>query len=124
MSDGPVARFHWLVIDSVDPARIASFWCGLLGVEEDGWFGRDYLILTDDDRRVPPIAFQRVPEAKTIKNRVHVDLEVDDLEAAIERVLELGGSIASEERELMGYRWRVMADPEGNEFCLAPRAHA
>jgi len=120
MSEG-VGQFHWLVIDSVDPARIAPFWCELLGVRERGWFAEDYLMLERDDH-TPGIAFQRVPEAKAVKNRLHVDVDVDDVDAAVARILELGGSIASEPRELDGYRWRVMADPEGNEFCVVPRA--
>jgi len=115
-----IGTFHWLVIDTVDPAGISPFWCALLGVRERGWFGEDYLMLERDDR-TPGIAFQRVPEAKAVKNRLHVDVYVDDVEAAVERILELGGSIASEPRELDGYRWRVMADPEGNEFCVVPR---
>ena len=118
-SEPPVGRFHWIVIDSVDPARIAPFWCALLGVQERGWFTEDYLLLSDGDGAVPKVAFQRVPEAKTIKNRVHVDLGVQDLAAAVARVVELGGSVVAEERELKGSRWCVMADPEGNEFCLA-----
>jgi predicted enzyme related to lactoylglutathione lyase len=116
-----IGRFHWLVIDTVDPARIAPFWCELLGVEERGWFADDYLMLTRDDH-TPPVAFQRVPETKAGKNRLHVDLQVDDLDEAVARILALGGSTASEVRELPGgYRWRVMADPEGNEFCIVPR---
>jgi len=117
----PVGRFHWIVIDSVDPAAIAPFWCALLGVQERGWYSDDYLLLTDGGGIAPRIAFQRVPEAKSVKNRVHVDIGVPDLDAAVERVLELGGSVVSEERELQGSRWRVMADPEGNEFCLVIR---
>jgi predicted enzyme related to lactoylglutathione lyase len=119
MADG-IGRFHWLVIDTVDPAGIAPFWCELLGVRERGWFGDDYLMLERDDH-TPGIAFQRVPEAKAVKNRLHVDVDVADMDAAVARILELGGSIASEPRELDGYRWRVMADPEGNEFCVVPR---
>jgi predicted enzyme related to lactoylglutathione lyase len=119
MSDAPVGRFHWIVIDSVDPGALAPFWCALLGVRERGWFGEDYLLLTDGEGIAPRIAFQRVPEAKAIKNRVHVDVGVPDLDTAVARVLELGGAIVSEPRELNGARWRVMADPEGNEFCLA-----
>jgi len=116
-----VGRFHWLVIDTVDPDAIAPFWCALLGVEQRGWFADDYLMLTSDEH-TPPVAFQRVPEGKSGKNRLHVDLQVDDLDGAVERILELGGSAASEVRELPGgYRWRVMADPEGNEFCIVPR---
>jgi predicted enzyme related to lactoylglutathione lyase len=115
-----IGRFHWLVIDTVDPARIAPFWCALLGVTERGWFGDDYLLLESTDG-TPGIAFQRVPEAKAGKNRLHVDVDVSDVAAAVERIVELGGSIVSEEREMDGYRWRVMADPEGNEFCVVPR---
>ena len=119
MPEPPVARFHWIVIDSVDPARIAPFWCALLGVQERGWFAEDYLLLSDGEGAAPKIAFQRVPETKSAKNRVHVDLDVDDLATAVARVLELGGSVVTGERELNGARWCVMADPEGNEFCLA-----
>jgi predicted enzyme related to lactoylglutathione lyase len=114
-----VGTFHWIVIDSVDPAKIAPFWCALLGVQERGWFTEDYLLLSDGDGIAPKIAFQRVPEAKSVKNRLHVDIGVKDIDAALAQVLELGGSVVSEERELNGARWRVMADPEGNEFCLA-----
>ena len=120
MRDQPIGRFHYIVIDTVDPARNAPFWCALLGVEERGWFGQDYLMLRDADG-TPAIAFQRVPESKSMKNRVHLDLHVEDMDDAIKRIRELGGSVVSEERELDGYRWRVMADPEGNEFCIAPR---
>jgi predicted enzyme related to lactoylglutathione lyase len=121
MADEAIGRFHWLVIDTVDPARIAPFWCALLGVQERGWFGDDYLMLTADGG-VPPVAFQRVPEAKSIKNRLHVDLEVDDLDGALTRIVALGGSAVSDILEMPdGYRWRVMADPEGNEFCIVPR---
>jgi predicted enzyme related to lactoylglutathione lyase len=117
-----IGRFHWLVIDTVDPEAIAPFWCALLGVQERGWFADDYLMLTTGDGAAPPVAFQRVPEAKAGKNRLHVDLEVDDLDQAFERIVALGGSAASDIRELPGgYRWRVMSDPEGNEFCIVPR---
>ena len=116
-----IGRLHWIVIDTVDPERIAPFWCALLGVQERGWFGEDYLMLTTDGG-APPVAFQRVPEAKSAKNRLHVDLEVDDLDRAFARIVALGGSAISDVLEMPGgYRWRVIADPEGNEFCIVPR---
>lgn len=116
-----IGRFHWIVIDTVDPARIAPFWCALLGVRERGWFGDDYLMLTTDGG-APPVAFQRVPEAKSVKNRLHVDLAVEDLDRAFAQIVALGGSAVSDILEMPGgYRWRVMADPEGNEFCIVPR---
>jgi predicted enzyme related to lactoylglutathione lyase len=116
-----IGRLHWIVIDTVDPARIAPFWCALLGVRERGWFGENDLMLTADGG-APPVAFQRVPEAKAVKNRLHVDLAVDDLDDAFARIVALGGSAVSDILEMPGgYRWRVMADPEGNEFCIVPR---
>ena len=116
-----IGRLHWIVIDTADPARIAPFWCALLGVQERGWFGENYLMLTADGG-APPVAFQRVPEAKAVKNRLHVDLAVDDLGDAFARIVALGGSAVSDILEMPGgYRWRVMADPEGNEFCIVPR---
>jgi predicted enzyme related to lactoylglutathione lyase len=116
-----IGRLHWIVIDTVDPERIAPFWCALLGVRERGWFGDDYLMLTTDGG-APPVAFQRVPEAKSVKNRLHVDLAVEDLDGAFGRIVALGGSAVSDILEMPGgYRWRVMADPEGNEFCIVPR---
>lgn len=115
-----IGRFHWIVIDTVDPARIAPFWCALLGVRERGWFGDDYLMLTTDGG-APPVAFQRVPEAKSVKNRLHVDLAVEDLDGAFAQIVASGGSAVSDILEMPGgYRWRVMADPEGNEFCIVP----
>jgi predicted enzyme related to lactoylglutathione lyase len=115
-----IGRLHWIVIDTVDPARIAPFWCALLGVQERGWFGDDYLMLTADGG-APPVAFQRVPEAKSVKNRLHVDLAVDDLDDAFAKIVALGGSAVSDLLEMSGgYRWRVMSDPEGNEFCIVP----
>jgi predicted enzyme related to lactoylglutathione lyase len=116
-----IGRFHWIVIDTVDPARIAPFWCALLGVRERGWFGDDYLMLTTDGG-APPVAFQRVPEAKSVKNRLHIDLAVEDLDGAFAQIVAYGGSAVSDILEMPGgYRWRVMADPEGNEFCIVPR---
>jgi len=65
------------------------------------------------------IALQRVPEPKRGKNRVHLDIEVDDLDAVTEHIEALGGRRASpEDVSEHGYNWRVMTDPEGNEFCL------
>src|SRR3990172_7658776 len=104
-SEPPVGRFYWIVIDSVDPARIAPFWCALLGVQERGWFAEDYLLLSDGEGAAPKIAFQRVPETKSAKTRAHVALDVDALAPAVARGIELGGSVVTGERELNGARW-------------------
>ena len=73
-----------------------------------------FLGATED---APAIGVQRVPERKETKNRVHVDLEVEDLEAATRWIRGHGGSRVADHR-LGDLHWRVMADPEGNEFCV------
>lgn len=120
MSGEAIGRARWIVIDSVDPDALVPFWCALLGVERAGAFGADYVLLSNGDGTVPPVAFQRVPEPKAVKNRVHLDLTVEDVAEATRRVEAIGGSRIGEVREMDGYRWQVMADPEGNEFCLTP----
>jgi predicted enzyme related to lactoylglutathione lyase len=65
------------------------------------------------------ITFNRVPESKTVKDRLHFDVEVDEVESATARVLALGGHRApTDDFDEYGFRWRVMSDPEDNEFCL------
>ncbi len=67
----------------------------------------------------PEISFQRVPEGKTVKNRIHLDVRADDLDSAMARIEELGGrSIEAEHRIEYGATYHRMADPEGNEFCV------
>ena len=66
----------------------------------------------------PVVSFQRVPEAKTVKNRLHFVVVVEDVDAAVARVVELGGSVQSEANREYGFSWRLGTDPEGNEFCL------
>jgi predicted enzyme related to lactoylglutathione lyase len=63
--------------------------------------------------------FQRVPERKTVKNRVHLDIAVDEVESATAAIEALGGRrLPGPDFGEDGYHWRVMADPEDNEFCL------
>jgi predicted enzyme related to lactoylglutathione lyase len=65
------------------------------------------------------VSFHRVPDAKTVKNRLHLDLEVDDIGAATARIESLGSKrLPSDDFSEYGFSWRVMADPDGNEFCL------
>ena len=105
-------------MDTVDLDQAAAFWSALLEVEVAGRFGGDDFLLlrpTVDGLR---IAFQRVPETKELKNRLHLDLLVDDLDAATRRDRELAATWDGQDRELDGYRWRCLADAQGNEFDL------
>jgi predicted enzyme related to lactoylglutathione lyase len=114
------ASVGYLVIDSVDPVALAPFWCALLDVSVDTTLGEgEFLVLTPTADGLT-VGFQRVPEAKAGKNRLHLDLIVDDLDAATAEVEQLGGTWTEpgNTRELEGFRWRCFADPEGNEFDL------
>ncbi|MER6124612.1 VOC family protein [Streptomyces sp. NPDC001795] len=105
-----------IVMDCADPERLAAFWSDLVGVPiKTRW--RQYVILEPTEDGAPALAFQRVGEAKTGKNRAHVDLTVADLGAATRHALTLGALVIDESTE-DGVTARVMADPEGNECCL------
>lgn len=115
-----MAQVWYVTIDCRDPERLAQFWSELLGVGVAGWFGERFVVLERPAEEAVALAFQLVPEDKTVKNRAHVDLRIADLEAVTAWIEERGGSrLADHDEE--GMRWRVMADPEGNEFCLMPR---
>ncbi len=107
-----------VMIDCNDLDRAVGFWREILGLEERMRFP-GYVFLGRVSPRGPFLAFQQVPEAKTVKNRVHLDLGAADPEAFIARAVALGASRLAE-HEMPGIRWTVMADPEGNEFCVAP----
>ena len=111
----------WIQIDCSDPIAQADFWGALLGLP------RDEQILGDPPRYVglvgpeghPQISFQRVPESKVVKNRIHLDITTDDLDRSTREVVSLGGrALEDDQREEHGYTYRIMVDPEGNEFCL------
>ena len=136
-----------VVIDAHHPATVAEFWAaalgyvvqspppgydswpaflGELGVPEDKWESRSAVV--DPDGPGPRIFIQQVPEPKTVKNRVHLDVQVGARVEPAERrsvvareVERLKGLGASDLRtyDEMGEHWVVMADPEGNEFCVS-----
>ncbi|MEJ2221899.1 MAG: VOC family protein [Desulfobacterales bacterium] len=102
-------------MDVNDLETCARFWSRVLGAgilyQND-----KYLRLGQKGER-PTLLLQKVPEPHEVKNRVHIDLDVPDLDAAVSRVQELGGNKLRELNEY-GIKWAVMADPDGNEFCL------
>ena len=121
---GAIGRWGSVQIDCIDPVALASFWADILGSEVDETIGDPphYVVVRPPVAEGPWLSFQRVPEAKTTKDRLHLDFVVDDLDAASSRISELGGRPASaDDLEEYGYRWRIMHDPEGNEFCVILR---
>jgi hypothetical protein len=125
-----MARIRDVVFDSPHPASIARFWAAAL----DGYNVAPYddaelarlrangITDTEDDPAVlvepltvglPRLFFQLVPETKSVKNRVHLDLTADDPVAEVARLTELGATVVAEHE-----RWTTLADPDGNEFCV------
>jgi predicted enzyme related to lactoylglutathione lyase len=111
------SKFTELVIDCRDPERLAEFWSAVLDYEvTDREEDMDYIQARD--RTPPGLLFQMVPEGKTVKNRLHIDVNPMDRDQAeeVERLLELGArKIDIGQGDVS---WVVMADPEGNEFCV------
>jgi len=103
-----------VTFDCSDPERVATFWAEALGWKLVG------------GHRVEPtdpgiyLEFMKVPEPKTVKNRLHLGLNTHDLDREINRLLGLGATIAWEEEFPEGWPYRniVLRDPEGNEFCF------
>jgi Glyoxalase-like domain len=102
-----------LVIDCADPPALARWWSRLLGGSVEVDPGGDATLHTRDGMAID---FQRVPEPKTVKNRLHLDVRSSDLAEATEQAIALGATRADD--IYAGGRWQVLRDPEGNEFCL------
>ncbi|MBB5851696.1 VOC family protein [Amycolatopsis umgeniensis] len=107
-----------ITIDCADPRGLAAFWTKALGVEVDQDYEGEFLILHPKVENGPVFAFQRVPEPRAGKNRVHMDFITEDRKKEVERLIELGAKTV-EEHEMPGIAWTVLADPVGNEFCVA-----
>ena len=106
-----------LTIDCRDPGSVAAFWCAVLGYELDSLDAEDAWII-DPARRGWALLFQTVPEGKTVKNRLHLDLSPSTTMAAeVDRLAAAGATVVRRVDE-GGSFWTVMTDPEGNEFCV------
>jgi predicted enzyme related to lactoylglutathione lyase len=103
-----------ITFDCADAKSLAEFWSAVLARPVDDGADADYATIPGD----PMLAFTTVPEPKQAKNRVHVDLVAEDLEAEVDRVIALGARRLGDFDE-SGERWTTLADPEGNEFDIA-----
>jgi predicted enzyme related to lactoylglutathione lyase len=104
-----------VVTDCSRPRELALFWSAVLGGEV-GERDADWCYI------FPPgwtqLSFQRVPEPKTIKNRLHIDVAVDDLTSAIEHAEQIGARKVGEVQHTASGSFQILQDPEGNEWCL------
>ena len=113
-------KFYELCIDSSDPRRLAEFWAAVLNwrieIDDDD---DDEVAVVDPEDKAPLLLFVTVPEAKTVKNRLHIDVspEPGKQDEEVERILALGATHA-DVGQGPDVSWVVLADPEGNEFCV------
>jgi hypothetical protein len=108
-------KWEQVIVDASDPVALGHWWAEALGwtiVDEAG----DETEIRPAPDRVPGLLFVRVPEAKAVKNRLHLDFRPDDRDPEVERLLALGATRADVGQAEQS--WVVLADPEGNEFCI------
>jgi predicted enzyme related to lactoylglutathione lyase len=104
--------------DGHDVARLADFWALALGYVRGGAIAQ-YCTIVDPAGIGPKFVFQGVPEGKSVKNRLHIDIQAADVEAEAARLAAAGATRVRRIDEF-GFFWVVMLDPEGNEFCVVP----
>ena len=116
---GMAVRLYHHVVDTHDLPALASFWCAVLDwriLFED----KDEIVIGADEVAMPGMCFVPVEEPKTVKNRLHIDLAPDDQATEVERIIGLGARRVDVGQGDVS--WVVLADPEGNEFCvLSPK---
>ncbi|WP_432041971.1 VOC family protein [Streptomyces cadmiisoli] len=125
------SKFTELAIDCADPDALARFWCSVLGYAvqkvEDGVVTIGSPAVPEGKERLGPVpptlTFARVPEGKTVKNRLHIDVNPADREQdeEVRRLLGLGARRADVGQG--DESWVVLTDPEGNEFCVLAGRH-
>jgi predicted enzyme related to lactoylglutathione lyase len=109
------SRWEQIVVDSEDPGRLARWWAEALGyqiVHEEP----DEVEIRRSADEMPGLLFGTSPDPKTVKNRLHIDLRPDDQEAEVERLVNMGARPVDIGQHDVS--WVVLADPEGNEFCV------
>jgi predicted enzyme related to lactoylglutathione lyase len=114
---------RWVDFDCADPYLVAGFWAEVTGLRrdpDDKPGDEECALLSGADVIEGGMLFQRVPEGKVGKNRLHLDLQPTDRtrDEEVERLIGLGASLVADHRKSDGTGWAVLADPEGNEFCV------
>jgi hypothetical protein len=110
------SRWDTVVVDAIDPARLARWWAEVLDYRLLSE-GIDEAVIGPDAAARPQLLFNRVADAKDGKNRLHLDLGPDDQEAEVERLVDMGArKVGIGQGDDLD--WVVLADPEGNEFCV------
>jgi hypothetical protein len=113
----PAYKLYEIVVDSVDGHAIAAWWAEVLGATVQDNDGEEEFSWFEDAPGMPfEMVFGAVPEPKTVKNRLHWDVDAPDVQPLLDR----GATVLREPDDVIS--WHILADPEGNEFCAFPRS--
>jgi hypothetical protein len=117
------SEIRHITVDCRAPFELARFWATVLGYADDpdnpNAPDDPEALIVDPSGRGPGLLFITVPESKTVKNRVHLDLQPLALrDVAVAEILDLGATLVADHRRPDGTGWATLADPEGNEFCV------
>jgi predicted enzyme related to lactoylglutathione lyase len=111
-----------ITCDTTDPEPLAAWWAEQTGAQisatNDGWF-----VVVEGGTLPVLLGFQKVPDPTPGKNKIHLDMTTDNLDAEVDRLVAAGASIVGR-RDAGDFHWVTLADPQGNEFCVAPRHEA
>ncbi|MDJ0383613.1 VOC family protein [Streptomyces sp. G-G2] len=111
-----------ITFDALDPYKVAAFWSAVTGyaMQADDVEGDSEILLTTDQPGVPGLLFVQVPDAKSVKNRVHLDISppTGTRDETVERLVGLGAKVFGDHRRADGTGWVTLTDPEGNELCI------
>jgi len=105
-----------VTVDCVDPDRLARWWADAVGGTVVVLMPGEFALVARD--QAPALGFQRVDAPTPGKNRVHVDFAAADVDAEVARLIDLGATENSRHSMDGGFRWVVLADPDGNAFCV------
>jgi predicted enzyme related to lactoylglutathione lyase len=125
LADGLAPVIAYVTFDCAAPEALADFWAAATGFRKESTPAPDeYAVVSNLAGRGPALWFNKVPEPKVAKNRVHVCLNARSVEDEAERLIALGAQKVAVHSSSSGTTWIVMHDPEGNEFCLVPASRA
>jgi len=110
------SRWAQVVVDALDPVRLGHWWAEVLGLQVLAE-APDELVVGAKEDTYPQLCFLAVPDPKDGKNRLHLDLIPDNQDAEVERLLDMGARHV-DIGQSRSVSWVVLADPEGNEFCV------
>ena len=111
-----------ITTDTTDPEPLATWWAEQTGASIAQNYGGGFVVVQGGTLPLP-LAFQKVPDPTPGKNRLHLDLTAEDLDAEVDRLVAAGASVVGRRGD-ESFHWVTLADPQGNEFCVAPQSEA